>query len=178
MNRRGMLRASASGLSLILSCRVQARDVTLNAVFAEKAVAVASGSVLPTAIVYDERYDEARAFAARVGPHVVALYPTRGDATDFWYGALRILLRQQGGAVAGLTTYSDLVIARSCGRESGLRLVFERNYRGGVDMVAPTGGGFDLLVGATVSLGSNKPARASELTAWLLQPRRDPSAGV
>jgi hypothetical protein len=80
-------------------------------------------------VIYDERYPDARAFAEHYRIRGAASFPTRGDGTGLWYCDSGSVLRKKGRAVAGLTTYSDLVIARSCGRELGLRLAFEASDR-------------------------------------------------
>lgn len=82
------------------------------------------------AAIYDVRFAEALAFADRLRRSGAIVYPSLGDAAALWYGDLGRCLREGGGRVAGLTAYPDLVIARSCGRELGLRLVAERREPG------------------------------------------------
>ena len=110
MNRRGFLKTSV-GLSAGLLHRP----------------ASAAASPRIAAAIYDERFIRAQAFAKRLRRDGVILFATRGDASTLWYGALGTLLARQGGKIAGLTTWPDLVIARSCGRELGLRLAFEQS---------------------------------------------------
>lgn len=106
-------------------------------------------------VIYDERYGEARAFARQAGRRGAVLLPTRGDATGLWYGGSGAALGQMGGAVAGVTTYPDLVIARSRSRELGSRLAFEERL--------------DRCFDAT---GTDAVAHPSHLLIWLLLPRR------
>ena len=166
MNRRGILRSAAAGVSLLLPHGRSVLAAALNA---------RSGAA-PMALIYDERHDDARALAAYFRARGTIPYPTRGDATGHWYGALGTLHRQHGGTVAGLTTWSDLVIARSRGRELGLRLVFERTYlRGfdwrGFDWAATPGAPVDAFAGFVGGNGPGEPLRETELMAWRLEPR-------
>jgi hypothetical protein len=111
MTRRGLLRASATlGLAALGPAEAGASAVA--------------------AVLYDARFAEARALAARLGGLGVPAFATRGDAAGLWYGALGARLRRRPGWVAGVTTYPDLVIARSCGRELGLRLVCDEGDAG------------------------------------------------
>jgi hypothetical protein len=52
-------------------------------------------------------------------------FATGGNSANVWYGPLRAHLARYGGAVAGLTTDSDFVVSRGCGRELGLEMIFE-----------------------------------------------------
>jgi hypothetical protein len=146
VNRRGLLGVVSAGFALTV-------------------LRPALSGSRPMTVIYDERYADARAFAAYFRAHGAAPLPTRGDATALWYGALR----QEGGAVAGLTAYPDLIIARSCGRELGLRLVFERPYQ---DRLADP----PALLAAALSrpspaAPSGRDASSDHLVAWLLMPR-------
>src|SRR6516162_1451817 len=55
-----------------------------------------------SAVVYDERYADCRLFAD--------------------------VLAQQGGSVGGMTTDSDLTVSRVCGKEEGLKLIYEGSH--------------------------------------------------
>jgi hypothetical protein len=72
-------------------------------------------------VIYDERFAEARAYAAAIRPLGAALFATRGDTGALWYGPVGARIRRLGGCVAGMTTYADFVLAKGCGRELGLR---------------------------------------------------------
>ena len=82
------------------------------------------------AAIYDVRFAEAWAFADHLRWSGAIVYPSHGDASALWYGDFGKCFRKRGGRVAGLTAYPDLVIARSCGRELGLRLVTENREPG------------------------------------------------
>jgi hypothetical protein len=81
-----------------------------------------------TAVVYDERYTDCRAFAKALVGQGAMSFATLGDAGRVWYGALRGYLARTGGSVAGMATHSDWVISRACGREQGLRVAYEGSH--------------------------------------------------
>ena len=134
-------------------------------------------------VIYDERYTDARAFADYLRTHGAATLPTRGDATRLWYGGAR---PRDGGTIAGLTTWSDLVIARSRGRELGLRLVFEGRHDGGFDragyedhagqVAREPNGPARLFAEAVTRVAAGRDSieasgRWGHLVTWLLMPR-------
>jgi hypothetical protein len=124
-----MLRLTSAGIALTVLRRA----------------AAAENSRCPLiAVIYDERHADARAFAEHLQRQGAASFATRGDATSLWYGDPS---PRNAGTIAGLTTWSDLVIARSHGREFGMRLAFEK----------PHG-----------------PGSSDHLFAWLLTPRTVP----
>ena len=96
-------------------------------VFAESTVAAAKLSRI-SAVVYDERYADCRTFADTLARRGAVALPSGGDAVRVWYGALRKRLTHDPGLVAGFTTDSDLTVSRECGRELGLRLVYEGSH--------------------------------------------------
>jgi hypothetical protein len=156
MNRRGVLRSAAASVALTVLRRAPAAGEGLARPF--------------IAVIYDERHPEARTFAENLRRHGAAPFPTRGDATGLWYGGA---LRQNAGAIAGLTSWSDFVIARSCGREFGLRVVFEQPHDPGSDLsryldrvLFPVQA--DPARGARDKIESGRPG---QLIAWLLMPR-------
>lgn len=77
------------------------------------------------AVVYDERYSDCRSFADILVRHGATPFPVNGDCGRLWHGALREHLAANRGKVAGLTADSDFVVSRACGRELGLRLIYE-----------------------------------------------------
>jgi hypothetical protein len=105
MNRRGMLRSAAAGVALTVLHRAAAKS--------------GDPRQPPVTVIYDERHADARAFAEHLQRQGATTFATRGDASGLWYGGAPL---RNGGAIAGLTTWSDFVIARSCAREFGLRL--------------------------------------------------------
>jgi hypothetical protein len=77
------------------------------------------------AVVYDERYSDCRSFADILVRHGATPFPVNRDCGRLWHGTLREHLVRNPGNVAGLTTDSDFVVSRACGRELGLGLVYE-----------------------------------------------------
>ena len=77
------------------------------------------------AVVFDERYSDCRIFADALAREGAVAFATGGNSANVWYGPLRAHLARYGGAVAGLTTDSDFVVSRGCGRELGLEMIFE-----------------------------------------------------
>jgi len=135
MTRRGLLRCLAAGFFPTVPGRP-----------APVAAGVCENAAPPiVAVIYDERHRDAKVFAARLRRDGAVAFPAGGDSAGLWYGELATLLRRHGGRVAGLTSYADFVVARSCGREQALRLVFEASC--------------------------SAPDRPGHLTRWLLEPR-------
>ena len=85
-----------------------------------------------TAVVYDERYADCRMFADSLVRRGAVAFPAGGDAVRVWYGVLRDHLSRFCGSVAGMTTDSDLSASRECGRELGMRIVYEGSHDGRV----------------------------------------------
>jgi hypothetical protein len=148
MNRRDMLRSASVGFALTM-------------LPGPLAMALSGDLRRSTTVIYDERYAEARAFAEHIARPGAVVLPTRGDATGLWYGGSNSSRGQIAGAVAGMTTYPDLVIARSRGRELGLRLAFEERLDRWSAVERPS----DLLVWLMLPRGArcepiNPPANA------------------
>jgi hypothetical protein len=80
------------------------------------------------AVVYDERYGDCRSFADILVEHGATPFPVNGDCGRLWHGALREHLVGSRGSVAGLTTDSDFVVSRGCGREVGLGATYEGTH--------------------------------------------------
>jgi hypothetical protein len=115
MNRRAFCRFAVTGIGFMA---IAGRSLA--------AAARRENATAPIlAVIYDERYAEAREFAATLGRGGAIEFPIRGSSACHWYGELAALLGRHRGRVAGLSTYADLLIARSRGRELGLKPVFE-----------------------------------------------------
>jgi hypothetical protein len=92
--------------------------------FTGMSTALPSAGTRLAAVVHDERFAAAIAFAhesARIGSSVHAM---DGDITDLWYGNLHYLWQSRAAAVAGLTTHGPLFCLERLGWDYGLRLVF------------------------------------------------------
>jgi hypothetical protein len=81
-----------------------------------------------TAVVFDERYIDCTVFSEVLARLGAAAFPTCGDAAIVWYGRLRKLLERHGGSVAGMTTESDRMVSRACGRELNMRMTYEASH--------------------------------------------------
>jgi len=78
-----------------------------------------------SAVVYDSRYSSCREFAGALNRKGAAPFDACADIAGLWYGPLRDHLAAHGGAVAGLTTYSDSGVCESFARELRLSLTYE-----------------------------------------------------
>ncbi len=80
------------------------------------------------AVVFNERYSDARLFAQALGMQGIALLPIAGDAGTLWHGALRRQVLAGRGRLAGMGTPIDLMILESLGREADLRVRFRAHH--------------------------------------------------
>ena len=160
MNRREVLQSAAAGIFLTVLGWSVAR----------------AGGRGRLTMIYDERHDDACALAGYLRPHGAMTLPTRGDATELWYGGT---LPRDGETIAGLTTWPDLVIARSRGREIGLRLAFGRRaddagYEDHADPIVREPVRLFAEALTRIAAGGDAietPGRSGHLVAWLLLPR-------
>ena len=82
------------------------------------------------AVIYDERFPECTAFAARArsrGQRTEGL--ERGDVTRLWYDDLYHRWKQGPAAIAGLTAPGALFVLETFGNDAGLRLQFRAEHR-------------------------------------------------
>src|SRR5579859_6719679 len=77
------------------------------------------------AVVYEERYADCRTFADILARRGAVPFAVNGDCGKLWHRALREHLAGNGGSVAGLTSDSDSVVSRICGKELGLGATYE-----------------------------------------------------
>ena len=82
------------------------------------------------AVIYDERYADARRFAAVLGEEGTALLPARGNPVQLWYEASSRMILASAARIAGLTTQSDAVVARAMGAARGLKVLYEGMHDG------------------------------------------------
>jgi hypothetical protein len=78
-----------------------------------------------TAVLYDERYGDARAFAAALAGRGATAHRTGQDVVSLWYREVRDLASQPCARIAGLTPHSDLALLRGCAVELRLKLLYE-----------------------------------------------------
>ena len=82
----------------------------------------ASGPSRFDAIVYNDWFPQARAFAEGLAAESVYVLPVGGDAGRLWYDTLRALVNQGHRRIAGMTTHTDLLILETLVRDTGLRV--------------------------------------------------------
>jgi hypothetical protein len=83
-----------------------------------------------TAVVYDDRYADCKAFADALARRGARAFGTNADAAQLWYGPLRTHVAQNLGRIAGLTTYADFSVSQACGRELNFAQVYEGEHDG------------------------------------------------
>ena len=83
-----------------------------------------------SAVVFDERYPDCKAFADLLASRGAKPFATNQDAAQLWYGPLHAYLAAHPGRVAGLTTYSDFSVSQSCGRELSFMQIYEGEHDG------------------------------------------------
>jgi hypothetical protein len=97
---------------------------------AESADEVSRAVVPITAVVYDERYADCRAFADALARRGAKAFATNADAAQLWHGPLRAYVERNPGRVAGLTTYADFSVSQACGRELSFAQLYEGEHDG------------------------------------------------
>jgi hypothetical protein len=90
----------------------------------------AAGPMPITAVIYDERYADCRAFADALALRGARPFASNQDAVQLWYGPLRAHLEKNPGRTAGLATYADFSASWACGRELGYAIRFEGEHDG------------------------------------------------
>jgi hypothetical protein len=119
MNRRDFLKGAAVVPAAVLRVRLSAVAGTFG-----------SAPAQIRAVMYDERYADCGVFADLLACQGAVAFSTSGDAASLWYGPLRAHLARYGGHIAGLTTDSDFVVSRDCGRELSFRTLYEGAHDG------------------------------------------------
>lgn len=118
MNRRRFLR--------------EASALTVSAVALRASASTASAFVAESprihTLLFDGRYSACREFSDRLVLEGAKAFDVRPDAAPVWYGRLRNHLTARGGCLAGLTTYSDCLLAESFGRDFGLAVKYEGTH--------------------------------------------------
>lgn len=79
-----------------------------------------------SAVVYDARYSDARAFASEFAHRGITALPTKGNASQLWHERIVALLETNSTArIAGLTSHGDFAVLQTLGAERGLVTVYE-----------------------------------------------------
>jgi len=73
--------------------------------------------------VFDRRFADARAAAARSAAHGVETAAFEGDLTELWYDRLDLRWRAAPMKLAGLTTASGLFVLETLAADRGMRVV-------------------------------------------------------
>jgi hypothetical protein len=118
-SRREILRAGLAATALPLTGAALALP-------SERVDAVALYKVL-----YDTRFPESVAFAARAAEHGRAVHAMRGDVTRFWYDDLYHRWREGPTAIAGLTAYGALFCLEQLAWDQRMRVVFRAEHTAG-----------------------------------------------
>ena len=116
MNRRDLLKRTGAAIipAAFLGSRLSAAGISRQI-----------GTPRIAAVVYDERYSDCRSFADILVRHGATPFAVNSDCGRLWHGALRENPVWRAGSVAGLTTDSDFLVSRACGREVGLGVSYE-----------------------------------------------------
>jgi len=83
-----------------------------------------------SAVVFDERYPDCKAFADLLASRGTKPFATNQDAAQLWYGPLGAHLAEHPGRVAGLTTYADFAVSQACGRELNFAQLYHGEHDG------------------------------------------------
>jgi hypothetical protein len=115
MNKRDFIKGSGA----------LAAAASVNLIGSLEAVAGFAEKTRIAAAIFDERYGDARAFAAELGRAGAAQFQTNQDVGRLCYGALREYFARPGVQLAGLTPHSDVYVLQSFAAERRLKLLFE-----------------------------------------------------
>jgi len=74
------------------------------------------------AVVFNERYSDARAFAQVFAKQGILTLPVAGDAGTLWYGSLKRRIVPGTTRIAAMGTPMDLFILETLARDAGLRV--------------------------------------------------------
>lgn len=78
--------------------------------------------------VFDERFEECRAFAGEMNRRGVVTSGIRGDVAKLWYEDLRAGLRQGPAPIAGLTDRVSLFCLEELARDVGMKVFFRVDH--------------------------------------------------
>jgi hypothetical protein len=80
-------------------------------------------------VVVDERLTQSAAFAAGIPGSRIHSISALDDLCNRWYTQLRRQVLAEAGPIAGLTTWIDYVVMRSCAAEIGYVGTFHAEHR-------------------------------------------------
>jgi hypothetical protein len=82
------------------------------------------------AVIYDERFADARRFAAVLARAGTALLPARSNIVQLWYDTPARMTLANAACIAGFMTQSDWTIARAVLKCRGLSVLYEGTHDG------------------------------------------------
>jgi hypothetical protein len=109
------------------------------------------------AVVFNDRYSDARAFAQMLGDLGVPVLAMAGDAGALWHRTLSKSVAGGRRRLAGVGTSMDLLILESLGREAGLKLRFlaQHDSRGSRNLTHSIAGDDAAYAGLADELGKS-----------------------
>jgi len=122
--------------------------------------------------VFDERFEEARAFAAQATARGTPTVAIRGDVTNLFFNDLDLRWKRGPVGLIGFTTPASLFCLHLLARDRGMRLRFCRTKPNMEAVLGVLDGTFS-LDRMTMHLPSSNP---SDLVLWIIAPCARPSA--
>lgn len=181
ITKRGFLTGAASAAVAATAARGSWAAADHASASAPNKAGIATGAQYTApafdAVVFNERYSDARAFAQALAALGIPVLAMAGDAGTLWHGALG--KRVAGGCrrLAGVGTSMDLLILESLGREAGLKVRFlaQHDSRGASTLTHSIAGEGAAYAGLASALDT--PAWAAKLAAALPGLADDACAG-
>lgn len=112
-------------------------------------------------VVYDERFELSRSFAARASAFGARLHAISGDITDLWFGDLYRRWRAGPASVAGITLESSAAQLGYFARD-------QRHVLHYLTRIVPDGTGFGASAPTALLSESMTPVR---LVSWTIEPK-------
>jgi len=120
-NRREFLQTGVS---------VSALPLTNGLLPPETSARIEGSSIRLHKAIFDDRYAEARSFAAAMGRFGVPVHALKsGDVTDLWRSERDSLRRSAQAAVAGTTQFGPMFVFEELGKEHGMRVVLRVEHQ-------------------------------------------------
>lgn len=124
ITKRGFLRGASAAAFAAAAPRGSWAGSATGASRSENNLPEAPASPPFDAVVFNDRYSDARTFAEALGERGVPTLAMAGDAGTLWHGTLAREVATGRVRLAGIGTSMDLLIMESLGREAGLRVRF------------------------------------------------------
>lgn len=120
MNRRNLV-----GQTVAAAIGIGVTGLALGA----PAESAASGRRLPYKVIFDQRFDAARQFAAGAAGLGCRIEPIAGDVTALRREDLRLTWSRGEGAIVGMTTASSLLCLDLLARDQRMKVVARAEHR-------------------------------------------------